>query len=219
MFNLNQAIAEWRKKMMAGGIKTPAVLDELESHLREEVENQIRAGADAERAFAAATARMGEAGCLKREFEKIPDSEKEQRRKRRWIASTFAGTGLAYSVVFATLIFERRSTHLEITRGEFLLELGSMVATLLFAFAGRYFARFLPTVAREWQQAAVIILGVFFVAILFQIIWAFLPLNRLVQAQVILLWTMSPLPGLGNLFGAWCERCSAERKQLNAGNA
>jgi ATP-dependent Clp protease ATP-binding subunit ClpA len=32
MFDLNQAISEWRKKMIAGGINPPAVLDELENH-------------------------------------------------------------------------------------------------------------------------------------------------------------------------------------------
>ena len=39
--------------MIGGGIKTPVPLEELESHLREEVENQIRAGLNAEQAFAA----------------------------------------------------------------------------------------------------------------------------------------------------------------------
>jgi hypothetical protein len=52
-----------------------------------------------------------------------------------------------------------------------------------------------------------------------RLVWALLPLNNLVQAQVVLLWTMSPLLGLANLAGAWCERCSKERKQLNAVNA
>jgi len=37
MFDLDQAISEWRRQMAAGGIKLPDALDELESHLREEV--------------------------------------------------------------------------------------------------------------------------------------------------------------------------------------
>jgi hypothetical protein len=41
MFNLEQSIAEWRQQMLAAGIKTPATLNELESHLREEFERQI----------------------------------------------------------------------------------------------------------------------------------------------------------------------------------
>ena len=40
MFNLDQSIAAWRQQMVAGGIKSPRVLDELESHLRDDVEEQ-----------------------------------------------------------------------------------------------------------------------------------------------------------------------------------
>jgi hypothetical protein len=47
MPNLDQRIAEWRQRMDTGGIKSPAVLDELESHLRDEVEQQMRSGLDA----------------------------------------------------------------------------------------------------------------------------------------------------------------------------
>jgi len=31
MFNLEQSIADWRRQMIAGGIKTPVPLEELES--------------------------------------------------------------------------------------------------------------------------------------------------------------------------------------------
>jgi hypothetical protein len=46
MFNLDAAITNWRRQMATGGIKSPAVLDELESHLRGEVEQQMRSGLD-----------------------------------------------------------------------------------------------------------------------------------------------------------------------------
>jgi len=41
MFDLEEKIAEWRRQMLVAGIKTPAPLDELEGHLREEIELQI----------------------------------------------------------------------------------------------------------------------------------------------------------------------------------
>jgi hypothetical protein len=41
MFNLEQAIADWRQQMLAAGIKTPVPLEELENHLREENEQQM----------------------------------------------------------------------------------------------------------------------------------------------------------------------------------
>ena len=71
MFNLEQAIAEWRRQMRAAGIKGPAVLDELESHLRETVEQQMRGGATAEQAFTEAVRRVGSAEELKLEFGKV----------------------------------------------------------------------------------------------------------------------------------------------------
>jgi len=37
MFNLDEAISEWRKQMLAAGIKTPVPLEELETHLRDNV--------------------------------------------------------------------------------------------------------------------------------------------------------------------------------------
>ena len=70
MFNLEQAITEWRRQMTAGGIKSPAVLDELESHVREEMERLVRSGSDAEKAFEAAVRKIGPASALKNEFKK-----------------------------------------------------------------------------------------------------------------------------------------------------
>jgi hypothetical protein len=70
MFDLDQAIAEWRGQMLAAGIKTPVPLEELESHLREDVEQQVRSGVDPEQAFEAATRQMGRASELKSEFKK-----------------------------------------------------------------------------------------------------------------------------------------------------
>ena len=44
MFNLEQSIAEWRKQMLAAGIKSPVPLEELEIHLREEIGRNIQFG-------------------------------------------------------------------------------------------------------------------------------------------------------------------------------
>ena len=38
MLNLEQKISEWRKQMLAVGIQAPVPLEELEIHLREEIE-------------------------------------------------------------------------------------------------------------------------------------------------------------------------------------
>src|SRR5260221_12319241 len=70
MFNLDQAIADWRRHLAASGIKSRAVLDELESHLRDEVENQMRTGVNGERAFEMAVQSIGQPAALRREFAK-----------------------------------------------------------------------------------------------------------------------------------------------------
>ncbi len=44
MFNLEQAILQWRRQMLSAGIKTPEPLDELENHLRDDMEQKIRSG-------------------------------------------------------------------------------------------------------------------------------------------------------------------------------
>jgi len=70
MFNLNEAIAAWRRQMLGNGITSVEVLDELESHVRDDVEEQVRAGVDTKAAFDSAIQRIGPAVALKREFAK-----------------------------------------------------------------------------------------------------------------------------------------------------
>jgi hypothetical protein len=71
MFNLEQSIADWRRQMIASGIKTPVPLEELEIHLREDVERQMRSRLSAQQAFGIAAKKIGQAPELKREFKKI----------------------------------------------------------------------------------------------------------------------------------------------------
>jgi hypothetical protein len=70
MFDLEQSITEWRRRMLAAGIKSPAPLEELESHLREEIEKQVRSGLNDQMAFAIALERIGEVAILRNEFKK-----------------------------------------------------------------------------------------------------------------------------------------------------
>jgi hypothetical protein len=71
MFNLDQAIAEWRRQMAAGGVHTREVLKELENHLREDIDEHVRSGWDEQPAFEAAVQRLGNAEVLKSEFGKV----------------------------------------------------------------------------------------------------------------------------------------------------
>ncbi|HSY42625.1 MAG TPA: permease prefix domain 1-containing protein [Candidatus Acidoferrum sp.] len=68
MFNLEQSIAEWRKQMLAAGIKSPVPLEELEGHLREEIEAQLQSGMTEGDAFEMAVKQIGKAEKLRAEF-------------------------------------------------------------------------------------------------------------------------------------------------------
>jgi hypothetical protein len=91
MFNLDNAIANWRRQMGAAGIQAPACLDELESHLREDVERQTRSGTTLEKAFEFAVAHIGEASVLKAEFAKTRRARSAMENVRIAIAVVLVG--------------------------------------------------------------------------------------------------------------------------------
>src|SRR5687767_8999152 len=82
MFKLDSAIAEWRRQMAEAGVTTGEVLDELESHLRDELEEQLRLGKDAQEAFEAAALQIGQAKMLRHEFAKVGQGTQD------WIRQT-----------------------------------------------------------------------------------------------------------------------------------
>ena len=71
MFDLEQSIVKWRQQMSANGIKSSEALNELESHLAEDIEQQIRSGLSAQQAFETSVQRIGTSHVLKTEFRKL----------------------------------------------------------------------------------------------------------------------------------------------------
>jgi hypothetical protein len=71
MFDLDNELVQWRRRMSAGGLRSVDVLDELESHIREEFSRNARTDLDAHETFAAAVAAIGLSARLVLEFEKI----------------------------------------------------------------------------------------------------------------------------------------------------
>jgi hypothetical protein len=74
MFDLERSIAEWRQQMLAAGIQSPVPLEELEIHLREEIEQLEKSGVDERTAFENAVRQTGQPQSLKNEFNKIETS-------------------------------------------------------------------------------------------------------------------------------------------------
>ncbi len=72
MFDLETSIAGWRREMSDGGVDSSAALDELESHLCDDVEQRISDGLSAQRAFEIATQEIGTPYAISAEFNKLP---------------------------------------------------------------------------------------------------------------------------------------------------
>ena len=106
MFNLEPSIAEWRRRMLAAGIKTPVPLEELESHLRDDIEQQMRSGSNAQQAFEAAVQRLGHANEIRSQFKQVC-------RTKRNTGLWFGGIGLIATVIMnlaGLYLFHRSSS-------------------------------------------------------------------------------------------------------------
>jgi hypothetical protein len=70
MFDLDERIRSWRQTLPPALANRPEVAEELESHLRDEVDRLARAGRTPEQAWEAAVAQLGEPATLAAEFDK-----------------------------------------------------------------------------------------------------------------------------------------------------
>jgi hypothetical protein len=103
MFNLDLEIENWRRQLIASGIKTPVPIDELESHLREDIERRLRSGAAVADAFALATKQLGCAESLTGEFDKIDMAESRQMKRTLVILAAFFGMVLGLAMILPAL--------------------------------------------------------------------------------------------------------------------
>jgi len=129
MFDLEQAITEWRREMRAAGLKAPAVLDELESHLRDATAEQMRSGSTAAEAFARAIERLGPAKVLHAEFARarIPDGA----TIRKWAAAGYSIELFVYTALQARQLLKSAPSS-----SELLIGIAGLVVTLLVAYGG-----------------------------------------------------------------------------------
>jgi hypothetical protein len=78
MFDLEHEILGWRQQLTDAGLSRSEQLDELEDHLRNDIQVQLRSGVDLRAAFEVAVKRVGEASALKVEFEKASSAKQKQ---------------------------------------------------------------------------------------------------------------------------------------------
>ncbi len=136
MFDLEQAIAGWRRQMLAAGIKTPVPLEELEIHLRDEITLQMRSGTNAPLAFEMAVQQIGMANVLKDEFEKV-DSTKVARTLKQYRAIMVVCLGVQ-SLFWATCLLLKIGCFSEITAAQQMSGLAAVAVMILLAGIGLF---------------------------------------------------------------------------------
>lgn len=195
MFNLEQAIAVWRWHMLAAGVKNPDVLDELESHLREEIERQTNSGLNESEAFESAILQIGRASLLKAEFAKAEMNELRERKIARFFLALAALTYLLCGT-FGLL-------HGEMTAKERLLGFTAVFVSVLSLFLGvRYGHKLFPVVPHRRSRFAIQV-GVTLAVVLWATGYFYLILPHcdftMGQLVVATLWAMTPFAIVGGI--------------------
>ncbi len=198
--------------MSAAGIKTPVPLEELENHLRDEIERQVHLGATQEQAFDAAIARIGKAEKLHEEFGKVEDVVKMRRQRLLLRCSTLGGIAFVYATLGFTWYLGVHSGRLEISGWEVALAFGSMAPMLLLIRVGRLVAKSLPVIHEGWVISLQLTL-MFLAAVLFRVFFPVISPAQMVPLQIVFLWVLSPTMGFATCFFEWFNRCKAVRQQ------
>jgi len=157
MFDLEQSIANWRQQMLAAGIQTPVPLEELENHLREEVEQQINSGLDVDKAFAAAVLKVGHAHLVQGEFQKIETARGDRAWKIKQLMVMF-GVGI-FPVWVGGMALLKAGTFALSSSGE---RMSSLVAMIVFSllFWGGWFSRgLLPVIPSKRTRDVIVGVG------------------------------------------------------------
>ena len=189
MFNLEEAIIEWRQQMLAAGIQAPVPLEELESHLREEIKQQMKSGISAQTAFQTAMEKIGQGSLLKSEFKKAGRLDRIQLRKKT--GYFYAGILAFYSATMTYVMVKNG-----LSTGEKLMGLASLATLLICSYLVWQIApRFFPVITSRRVQSLIGISGGISGAMWF-LIFAnlILPSFNLTQGQlvVVVLWAMVP---------------------------
>jgi hypothetical protein len=197
MFDLEQSIADWRKQMLAAGIKTPVPLEELEIHLRDEIERQMKSGSSEQNAFEVSVQKIGSENSLNDEFEKVSGAKE----MRDWKLKQFllAGSLSAISLLIATLLLFKVGSLREITPAQQMSGLASLALMILLAVGGRFAWRFFPVIAGKRTRDAICISAAVLLA-LWLLVFSNFVLPRadytVCQLSITTFWAMCPPVGI-----------------------
>jgi hypothetical protein len=213
MFDLKQSMTDWRRQMLAAGIKTPAPLEELESHLHEEIERLVKSGLDEQGAFNAAVQKIGPTPAIRNEFEKVEEERARARRQgRNWrmFEIVFLATALLYPFFVGGSAFSlKNGSFSEMTSSQQMSSLAAAAAFSLLAWGMRLSGGRFPVIHTS-RIRDVILLPVALWLVAFASI--IMPRCDLTMSQrgVVSLWGFAPF---GILVG-WLWGMAAARKKV-----
>ena len=199
MFDLEQAIAEWRRSMAAADVNTPEILDELESHLREELVRNAHPGEDPAQAFALSVRELGRACLLGAEFKLARDVEAARRLRRLHLLIGIMGA--LYGATFTVFFLAKSKYELR----DRLLGLSAVAFGLVVIGSWRGICQWLPVFPARRVRVTIgltlAILGNVAVAVFFN---RGLPQLNFTEGQldVVVLWTMTLLAISGSVWHA-----------------
>lgn len=195
--------------MLAAGIKSAATLDELELHLREEIERLLESGLDEPNAFTAAVKNLGPAQSLRDEFKKVNATLSP----RQWLAFEilFLANALVYPLMLgANAFLVRDGSFSGMNFGQQMSSVAAGFVLSLFAFGLRFFCLRFPTLLTRRIR------DVLFVPILAWLVvfgWVIMPHCNFDDRvrSVASLWGFSPF---GLLIGWIWAHATSSRKKL-----
>jgi hypothetical protein len=194
MFDLDHTISEWRRQMQAGGIKTVSALDELESHLRDDVERQMQSGSSAQKAIEAAIKRIGEIDLIRNEFAKAGLMKEMHEQKLKGVF--LVALGILYSLFVIICVFFKLGSFASSTPAEQASSLAAVVVTVLFGVSTFFIQRFLPVISDKRARAKVYVFGGTVLSLWLVIFYHIVLMHfdfTLSQLVVACLWAMSPV--------------------------
>ena len=211
MFDLEQSIAEWRQQMLAAGIKTPA-LEELEIHLREEIERQMQSGFGKEHAFQSAVWKIGQADALKTEFNKTGDAKKRFEPALARFVLYSAILAFGWILIMGIHAFLKYEMSLAWRLAGF-----ADIATITLSVVGRHWLnRVFPVIPDKRVRTAIgIAFGIFGIAGMIVFMKFILPNISFTEGQltVLVLWALTLMATFGVVLAGLEE---AARKQSAA---
>lgn len=137
--------------MLAAGIKSPVPLEELEAHLREEIDQLVKSGCSESEAFRSAAQRIGQANIVHGEFKKIEVKDARLWKLKEIGLVTF--TSLFALMVARDILHFRTNSLVGLTPSQQISGLAALAAFILFIWGGRLGYKMFPVVPEKRRRS------------------------------------------------------------------